>query len=57
MVIAEDGAEAVKLAGEAHGAEDGKADQRVLYGSVGSWEIPEAIELLLPNGYQITKQL
>jgi len=56
-VIAEDGAEAVKLAEEAHGAEDGKADQRVLYGSVGDWEVPQAIELVLPQGYQITRQL
>jgi len=57
VVIAEDGAEAVKLAEEAHGAEDGKADQRVLYGSVGDWEVPQAIELVLPQGYQITRQL
>ena len=55
-MISDDGKEAVKLAGEAHGAEDGKADPRVLYGSVGDWEVPQAIELVLPDGYQITKQ-
>jgi hypothetical protein len=32
-------------------------DDRVLFGSVGDWEAPEAHELKLPNGWKIIKDL
>ena len=55
VVIANDGEEAIKLATEAHNSNDDEKnhDPRVLYGSVGDWEIPTAFELMLPRGYQI----
>lgn len=32
-------------------------DDRVLFGSVGDWEGPEAYELKLPKGWRISKDL
>jgi len=45
--------EAVKLAGEDRG--DAGSD-RVLYGSVGTWEAADAYELRLPKGWKLIQQ-
>ena len=50
VVIANDEAEAVKLAEEAHGAEEGEADPRVIYGSVGDWEVAQSLRTRATQG-------
>lgn len=53
IVIASNKKEAIKLVVEA--ADSTNSDSRVLYGSVGNWEVPEAQEVKLPNNYKIIK--
>ena len=55
IVIANDKDEACKLAISAYEDED-KKDSRVLFGSVGDWESPEAHEINLPDGYRLVKE-
>ncbi len=57
IVLAENEKQAIKLATQAHGNE--KVDPRVLFGSVGDWEIfgeRAAVKLKLPKGYVITRK-
>ncbi len=54
VVLAGSKKEAIKLAISASGR--GRSDERVLYGFVGKWEIPEARELKLPREYLISKR-
>ncbi|MBI2583604.1 MAG: hypothetical protein HYW25_02965 [Candidatus Aenigmarchaeota archaeon] len=54
IVLAKDGDEAVSLAIRASESED--KDPNVLFGSVGSWESPDAHELKLPDGYRLVNE-
>ncbi len=51
VVLASSSQDAVKLAAGVSRA--AKSDPYVLYGSVGDWEVPEALELTLPSGCQL----
>ena len=53
VVLAESKDEAVRFAVQ---ASEGKKNQKVLFGHVGSWESPSAIELKLPYDYKIIKK-
>ncbi|MDA4116547.1 MAG: hypothetical protein OK442_08340 [Thaumarchaeota archaeon] len=53
LVVASSGEEAVKLAVEA--SSSGKGDAKVLFGQVGEWESPRAIELKLPKGLELVE--
>jgi hypothetical protein len=53
VVIAVSEEEAVRLAIEA--ARLGKGDAKVLFGEVGEWESPRAIELKLPKGLELVE--
>ena len=52
-VVARSGEEAVKLAVEA--SSSGKGDAKVVFGSVGEWESPQAVELKLPRGPRLVE--
>ena len=50
IVLANNSEEAISLA-----TIGDKEDPRVLFGSVGSWEAPEAHEIKLPSDYRLVK--
>lgn len=50
VVMASTKKESIELATRVHGAVE---DDHVLFGSVGSWEAPDAHELKLPKGWKI----
>lgn len=51
VVIADNADEAIATAGKS--AAEVNTTPKLLYGYVGSWEVPEAHELKLPEGYQL----
>jgi len=53
VVVATTKEEALKLAVEA--SSSGKRDAKVLFGDVGEWESPRAIELKLPKGLELVE--
>lgn len=56
IVIAKNADEAIKLVIEERRSEKKELNSRVLYGSVGEWESPEAKEIKLPNNFRIIEK-
>lgn len=52
VVMANTEEEALKLAADYKGP----GSDRVLFGSVGDWEAPDAYELSLPKGWKIVQE-
>ena len=57
VVVVSDEKEAVELAERAHGADDDKIDPRVLFGSAGDWEDPEAIGAQTSEGIRDQRRI
>lgn len=56
VVIAKNADEAINLAIKEYESEKKELNSRVLYGSVGEWESPEAQEIKLPENFRIMEK-